>query len=656
VQDLVIGGSFELLFKGVSKAVARIKEGKAPFPVGMSIEDVSGDGAALAKEPAPEVHRVAKEAKKYLDDTWGASEEPNSMVSSFDQWPFFTKLDLSTNREGGHSAYLSGPFGEIRISDHSGNPNFITSNANMVNPSLVDVKSMIDRAMDARNKGILEGNALLDEWEAPRRALSKKSGEGWEDDFLDVRKATSKENYQARKAVFLEKHGMNDNEFKALLKSRPNRVYEKQYQRRGEVTPSIPGIDSDGTRSIQPAQHAIPAEADNPNSIVNMLYNAGDPPPPPDGRRWTKAQLAVKLEADAKASGRYVDEYNEASRESISGTIVNEVAAALKREGNSSGWYNSKLIEMNEQLRVLHPELVDGSVDEGVFKLGLALTSNGTVVGENLKFAEHVYSIFKDTRRFPDNLASMEAALGGFGKEGPILVKSFQKANRLIDEMGADDFVEFLNTPITVRELKQLGFAVSRENMDMMTHGSAIFGPKIGAGFYQNLRGNFDPVTFDRWWTASWGRWTGRSPERVTAKAQGDQLDRFRVATGKKYTNRKAAITAAKKIYAKYKKNNFQPRTEENRAAQRLTEGSETKMREDPGAGGERAFMRETVYRAVEKLKELGHNITPADLQATVWYPEKELHGRLGIGSGRSAPDDYAAAARRLVEERNAGQ
>ena len=133
-------------------------------------------------------------------------------------------------------------------------------------------------------------------------------------------------------------------------------------------------------------------------------------------------------------------------------------------------------------------------------------------------------------------------------------------------------------------------------------------------------------------------------------------MDRFRVATGKKYTNRKAAITAAKKIYAKYKKNNFQPRTEENRAAQRLAEGSETKMREDPGAGGERAFMRETVYRAVEKLKELGHNITPADLQATVWYPEKELHGRLGIGSGRSAPDDYAAAARRLVEERNAGQ
>ena len=245
LDGMIIGGGLEKGLEGIILAVRVIRSGalrQAIVDAGagadqrlsgmrdtLSANPVSGGvdvalsaaGRLAGRQPAPEVHRVAKEAKKYLDDTWGASEEPN-------RFP----LDLSTNREGGHSAYLRGPFGEIRISDHPGNPNFITSNANMVNPSLVDVKSMIDRAMDARNKSILEGNALLDEWEAPRRALSKKSGEGWEDDFLDVRKATSKENYQARKAVFLEKHGMNDNEFKALLKSRPNRVYQKQYQRR----------------------------------------------------------------------------------------------------------------------------------------------------------------------------------------------------------------------------------------------------------------------------------------------------------------------------------------------------------------------------------------------------------------------------------------
>ena len=37
----------------------------------------------------------------------------------------------------------------------------------------------------------------------------------------------------------------------------------------------------------------------------------------------------------------------------------------------------------------------------------------------------------------------------------------------------------------------------------------AIFGPKIGQGFLQNLMGKFDPVTIDLWMRRTWGRWTG---------------------------------------------------------------------------------------------------------------------------------------------------
>ena len=35
------------------------------------------------------------------------------------------------------------------------------------------------------------------------------------------------------------------------------------------------------------------------------------------------------------------------------------------------------------------------------------------------------------------------------------------------------------------------------------------FGPKIGQGFYQNLMGNFDPITIDLWFMRTWGRLTG---------------------------------------------------------------------------------------------------------------------------------------------------
>ena len=392
-----------------------------------------------------------------------------------------------------------------------------------------------------------------------------------------------------------------------------------------------------------------------PNSLTTMLYNVAEAPAKPEGaRKWTKALLGRQMQEAAEKSGQAILKYDDAALDTLSTRMADEAVAALKKEGNASDWYNSKITEMNNVLQKLHPELQSGTTEEGIFKAGLALTSNGATVDYNLKAAEHVYTVFKASGKFPKDLKSLEAAIGGFGQEGPTLVKQFARANDMITEMGADKFVEFLNTKFTVKELTQLGFKLSGEAVDFETYGSAIFGPKIGGGFYQNLRGNFNPVTFDRWWMASWGRWTGQPLLKTTGKARADQLNRFRAASGKKYKDPQTAIAAAKKVYATYRKNNFQPRTELNQSAQRLAEGATDKMREQPAGPSERTFMRNVTYATVEKLKSMGYNLTPADLQATVWYPEKELHGFYGIGSGRSAPDDYAAAATRLLGERNA--
>ena len=392
-----------------------------------------------------------------------------------------------------------------------------------------------------------------------------------------------------------------------------------------------------------------------PNSLTTMLYNVAEAPAKPEGaRKWTKALLGRQMQEAAEKSGQAILKYDDAALDTLSTRMADEAVAALKKEGNASDWYNSKITEMNNVLQKLHPELQSGTTEEGIFKAGLALTSNGATVDYNLKAAEHVYTVFKASGKFPKDLKSLEAAIGGFGQEGPTLVKQFARANDMITEMGADKFVEFLNTKFTVKELTQLGFKLSGEAVNFETYGSAIFGPKIGGGFYQNLRGNFNPVTFDRWWMASWGRWTGQPLLKTTGKARADQLNRFRAASGKKYKDPQTAIAAAKKVYATYRKNNFQPRTELNQSAQRLAEGATDKMREQPAGPSERTFMRNVTYATVEKLKSMGYNLTPADLQATVWYPEKELHGFYGIGSGRSAPDDYAAAATRLLGERNA--
>ena len=53
------------------------------------------------------------------------------------------------------------------------------------------------------------------------------------------------------------------------------------------------------------------------------------------------------------------------------------------------------------------------------------------------------------------------------------------------------------------------GVTLTGENMAASLYGSAVFGPKIGQGFYQNLMGNFDPITIDMWFMRTWGRLTG---------------------------------------------------------------------------------------------------------------------------------------------------
>ena len=74
---------------------------------------------------------------------------------------------------------------------------------------------------------------------------------------------------------------------------------------------------------------------------------------------------------------------------------------------------------------------------------------------------------------------------------------------------------EFLNTDFTVRELEQFltqfnernGTELSvgsSENQDANVKGSFVLGAKIGQGFYQNIRGNYDPLTMDIWWMRMW--------------------------------------------------------------------------------------------------------------------------------------------------------
>ena len=93
--------------------------------------------------------------------------------------------------------------------------------------------------------------------------------------------------------------------------------------------------------------------------------------------------------------------------------------------------------------------------------------------------------------------------------------------SKAFDKEGANfTFEDFLTQQYTKKELLNAlddagiptgkgGVTLSGENVTATLYGSAVFGPKIGQGFYQNLMGNFDPITIDKWFMRTWGRLTG---------------------------------------------------------------------------------------------------------------------------------------------------
>ena len=53
------------------------------------------------------------------------------------------------------------------------------------------------------------------------------------------------------------------------------------------------------------------------------------------------------------------------------------------------------------------------------------------------------------------------------------------------------------------------------------------------------------------------------------------------------------------------------------------------KPKDSPAGGSQRQHIRDVVSRAREILAENGVNLTSADMQAILWYPEKDLYAKL---------------------------
>jgi len=424
------------------------------------------------------------------------------------------------------------------------------------------------------------------------------------------------------------------------------------------IDPAITAVGKLARGEPEPVPQAMPDVIDltpeeRSASLIDDLY---------DGETTLEAggnlyDVAKRINERSKSLGVRSEPTPE-NQTKIAKVIAREALHAMKSKGNAGDWYRQKVDNAMRIAERVYSEVSQDPNKANAIKFITAITSNGASVPENSKNTFAVFDEYLKTGKMPDI---------GYGKETNAMKKAFELHNNLVDEMGETEFYDFMSQEFTVRELDQIGkkygFSVSGEAKDTKLPASVIFGPKIGGGFYQNLQGNYKPLTMDRWFMRTWGRYTGGLIVEQSPQAAAKQMDRIRNSvtpeTAAEYGYDYNELLSddillqelAYRAHKDYVKSGYKAKTDLNKSSKNFVE-AQKKVLEQPRTGTERNYMRATVDEALDLLRQQGVELDRAALQALIWYPEKELYAKLGIGTKRSAPTDYETEFANVARER----
>jgi hypothetical protein len=368
--------------------------------------------------------------------------------------------------------------------------------------------------------------------------------------------------------------------------------------------------------------------------------------------------------------------------ELLARNLASEAREAMRRGGTTAvDWYSSKFDNAMKIAALMHPEIATDPHSATAYRAALAITSRGETVPANVKLANEVYDRFKASSVNPAERRFDAADIEAKAKNGPAMKANLTKMNDLLEAMDPAGVTRLLSEEMSVRDWAKRGFKVEGELADTLVHGSAILGPKIGGGFYQNLSGNYNPTTFDLWWMRKFGRSTGNLVglqdttkqrarlERLLEAAKGDTtlppeiqaLAALPVPKTQPGLFRRAddIASAHERHYSKNqadyasKKYPDRPLQKSDLAKASIAyRDAITGINEAPTSGGQRNWMRAVTQRAREILAEHDIHMTNADLQATLWYPEKDLYAKLGGKPSEGLNVDYESAHRDLARSR----
>jgi len=290
---------------------------------------------------------------------------------------------------------------------------------------------------------------------------------------------------------------------------------------------------------------------------------------------------------------------------------VEEVNYQLKQEITGAGWYDKDMKIAMEKLDEINPKF-KGNKDIKDFVVFLtAISSPGVNVGSDFKVAANIADIYLDTGKIPttnplskqtekDVLVKMGKAKVGDEKgwtQRSHLKGQLEFVQKYIDQNGLANFIDFLDTPTTRRELntlrKEYGMKPISGALDKEIYGADMFGPKVSK-FMQSLMGTSDESVPDIWFTRGFNR-----------------------KSGNVYTIKKDGVKASA---------------------------------DQPRNLSERKIMDNYIEQIRNTLQnEYGITLNNRDTQAVLWYFEQGLYTKIGV---KSEPKSYADAAKSIIDRK----
>ena len=366
------------------------------------------------------------------------------------------------------------------------------------------------------------------------------------------------------------------------------------------------------------------------------------------------------LKRDLGLSSITEENHTEETDEYLANVIAMELREGLIGGASGEHWYDDTVKEAMEIAEDIYPGISKDKDQKFIYTVALAVTSQGETVDRNVALADQAYRHFLKHGRFPTDIEVKKASI----------VENLRKVNEAIEEGGIAKLREFFDTKMTARDLAlKTGVEPGATLKDDIVYGSAMLGPKIGQGFYQNLNGNFSPITMDLWFMRAWGRITNTGIGSTDVEDMTKQIERVEGALDHAGLpvprTRKGVIERAEEIYTQHerdfiahqkaqKKAGTKEKYEKSElvlASERLTLTAKGMMVEQPKNGNQRKWITSVFNRAIDKMRERhGIELTPAGAQATWWWPEKILWEGMGV-RGKERDTDYAKSLSALKKK-----